>query len=229
MVRLIQSRFMTITVHHLNLSRSLRALWLLEEVGLPYEIKQWQRDKDFRAPADAKAVHPLGRFPMVEVDGRVLAESGAILEYFAEREGKLRPEDQDAKIRYSFFLHYGEGSVMPPLLVQLLMDRVRTAPLPFFLKPIAKTLADKIDGAYTTPALELHLGFVESALGEYPYFAGPDFSMADIQMIYPVEAGLQRGGRNYPNMRAWRQRVTTRSAYQRAERLGGPAVPPSGT
>ncbi len=216
---------MSIKVHHLNYSRSLRVLWLLEELGLDYTIQSWERDKDFRAPAAAAEVHPLGRFPMVEVDGRVLAESGAVLEYFADREGKLRPTDDAEKLECRFFMHYAEGSIMPPLLVKLIFTRLRQAPMPFFVKPIARGIADQVDKSYTNPALDLHLGFVERILAERPYFAGNDFSMADIQMIYPVEAALSRGAGERPHMSAWRDRVASRPAFQRAEAKGGTAVP----
>jgi glutathione S-transferase len=216
---------MSIKVHHLNYSRSLRVLWLLEELELEYSVELWERDANFRAPSEAARVHPLGRFPMVEVDDRVLAESGAVLEYFADREGKLKPTDGDEKLECTFFLHYGEGSVMPPLLVRLILDRLRQAPVPFFIKPIARGIADKVDQSYTTPALDLHLGFIEKTLGERPYFAGNTFSIADIQMFYPVEAALSRAAGAYPNMAAWRDRVTSRPAYQRAEAAGGTAVP----
>jgi glutathione S-transferase len=218
---------MSITVHHLNYSRSLRVLWLLEELGLAYRVERWERDKDFRAPAEARRVHPLGRFPMVEVDGRVLAESGAVLEYFADREGKLRPTDAEENLECTFFLHYGEGSVMTPLLVRLILSRVRTAPMPFFIKPVARGIADKVDQSYTAPALDLHLGFIEKTLGERPYFAGDTFSIADIQMYYPVEAALSRASAARPHMLAWRDRVTGRPAFERAETKGGAAVPPA--
>jgi glutathione S-transferase len=216
---------MSIKVHHLNFSRSIRVLWLLEELGLEYTVHNWQRDENFRAPSSATEVHPLGRFPMVEVDGRVLAESGAVLEYFADREGKLRPIDNAEKLECRFFVHYAEGSVMPPLLVRLIFDRLRAAPMPFFIKPIARGIADKVDQSYTTPALDLHLGFVEQTLAERPYFAGNTFSIADIQMFYPVEAALSRTKGEHPNMAAWRERVSSRPAYQRAEARGGKAVP----
>ena len=219
-------RLMSITVHHLNYSRSLRVVWLLEELGLDYRVQSWERDRDFRAPAAAAEVHPLGRFPMVEVDGRVLAESGAVLEYFADREGKLRPRDHDANLECTFFLHYGEGSVMPPLLVRLIFTRLRAAPMPFFIKPIARGIADKVDASYTDPALDLHLGFIEQTLAKRPYFAGEEFSIADIQMFYPVEASLARAKGDYPQMAAWRDRVTGRPAYQKAEARGGTALPP---
>ena len=216
---------MSVKVHHLNFSRSLRVLWLLEELGLDYEIQPWERDANFRAPSAAAEVHPLGRFPMVEVDGRVLAESGAVLEYFADREEKLRPTDEAEKLECRFFLHYAEGSLMSPLLVQLILTRLRNAPMPFFIKPIARGIADQIRKGYSGPALDLHLGFVEQTLSERPYFAGDNFSIADIQMIYPVEAGLSRAASERPNMQAWLERVTSRPAYQRAEAKGGTAVP----
>lgn len=198
---------------------------MLEELNLEYRIQAWQRDVNFRAPAEAKQVHPLGRFPMVEVDGEVLAESGAVLEYFAEREGRLRPGGPAERRQYTFFMHYAEGSLMPPLLVQLLVDRIKQATLPFFIKPVARSIAGKLEQNYSGPALELHLGFVEQTLAERHYFAGEQFSMADIQMIYPVEAALSRTSAGGPNLLAWRQRVTARDAYRRAEAKGGPAMP----
>lgn len=219
---------MTITVHHLEFSRSLRALWMLEELGLDYTIRQWKRDAAFRAPTEATTVHPLGRFPMVEVDGHVLAESGAILEYFAAREHKLRPEGADARLLYTFFMHYAEGSAMPPLLVQLILDKLRTAPVPFFVKPVVKGIAGQIEKAYSGPAIDLHFNFIEASLAQRPYFSGDTFSMADIQMIYPVEAGLARGAGQRPNLQRWRERVTNREAYKRAEEKGGTALPPRG-
>jgi glutathione S-transferase len=218
---------MSIKVHHLNFSRSLRVLWLLEELDLEYTIQPWERDKNFRAPSAAADVQPLGRFPMVEVDGRVLVESGAVLEYFADREGKLRPTDETEKLECRMFLHYAEGSLMPPLLVRLIFNRLRSAPMPFFIKPIARGIADQVDKTYTHPALDLHVGFVERTLSERPYFAGNNFSIADIQMFYAVEAALSRSAEERPNMAAWRERVASRPAYQRAEAKGGKTVPTS--
>lgn len=216
---------MTLIVHHLDFSRSLRVLWMLEELDLDYEIRNWKRDANFRAPAEATSVHPLGRFPMIEVDGHVLAESGAILEYFVEREGKLGPTSEPEKLEYRFFLHYGEGSAMPPLLVQLLLTKLRAAPMPFFVRPIAKQIATTMEKAYSGPAIELHLGFIEATLAKRPYFAGEHFTMADIQMLYPVIAGQSRSAAKYPNMKAWLERMQAREAYARAAAKGGPAVP----
>jgi glutathione S-transferase len=217
---------MTIIVHHLRYSRSLRILWLLEELNLEYAIKTYSRDKDFRAPPEFARVHPLGRSPVVEVDGHVLAESGAVIEYFVEREQALRPHDPAALIEYRFFLHYAEGSTMTPLLVQLLMEKLREQPLPFFVKPIAKKIATEIESAYSTPALALHFGFVNDTLAKRPYFAGDEFSAADVQMLYPVEAALRRTEGEFPAMQNWLTRVKRRPAYQRAESRGGPAMPP---
>lgn len=215
-----------LVVHHLEHSRSLRVLWLLEELGLPYGIKRYARDANFRAPPELKAVHPLGRAPVVEVDGRVLAESGAIIEYLVEREGsKLRPHEEEEKLRYRFFLHYAEGSAMPPLLVQLLVEKIRTQKVPFFVKPLTRKIAQGIQQGFSGPAIATHFGFVERELASRPYFAGSEFTAADIQMIYPVEAALRRGGGDWPSLRAWRERVTARPAFQRAESKGGPAMP----
>jgi glutathione S-transferase len=188
-------------------------------------VQQWKRDRNFRAPDEARKVHPLGRFPMVEVDGHVLAESGAILEYFAEREQKLLPTGEEEKLRCRFFMHYAEGSAMPPLLVQLIVDKARTAKNPFFVKPIVNGVVSKIEQGYSGPAIDLHFGFLDNELASRPYFAGSEFSVADIQMYYPVEAGLSRGGGNRPNLLAWRERVTQRDAFKRAEAKGGTAIP----
>jgi glutathione S-transferase len=216
---------MTIIVHHLMHSRSVRALWLLEELGLDYELVRYERDESFRAPPSLQKAHPLGRAPVVEVDGVVLAESGAILEYFAEREGRLRPSSPEGLRDYRFFLHYAEGSAMPPLLVQLLVDNVRSAPMPVFAKPFARRIAEEIERRFSGPAIALHFGFVDQTLAQRRYFAGDEFSAADIQMFYPVEAALRRGGGSWPHLGRWRELVTQRGAYRRAEQKGGTALP----
>ncbi len=219
---------MTVIVHHLEHSRSLRILWLLEELAVPYEIKSYARTPEFRAPDSLKQIHPLGRAPVVETDGLVLAESGAVIEYFTEREGKLKPSAGEELLRYRFFLHYAEGSAMPPLLVQLIADKLAEAPAPFFIKPILKGAANKLEENFSGPALQLHFGFVNAELQGRSYFAGEGFTAADIQMFYAVEAALQRGGARkaeWSNLRAWRERVTSRAAYRRAEERGGTAMP----
>ncbi|MFT4621428.1 MAG: glutathione S-transferase [Myxococcota bacterium] len=211
---------MSITVHHLANSRSFRILWMLEELGLPYTLTHHARDpKTMRAPRELRASHPLGRAPQVEVDGRVLAESGAVLEYFVEREGALRPTDPDALVEYRFFLHYAEGSVMAPLLLKLVMSKLRE--VPFFLRPLTEAIASKVDASFTDPEIANHFRFIDQTLGGREFFAGSAFSAADIQMVYPVQAGLSRGSGSYPNAAAWLARMRARPAFIRALETGG--------
>jgi glutathione S-transferase len=217
---------MSITVHHLEYSRSLRILWLLEELELDYAIERYARDKNFRAPPSLERVHPLGRAPAVEVDGQVLVESGAVIQHFVELHGRLGPSKPEDRARFLFWLHYPEGSAMPPLLVRLIFDRMKAAKLPFFVKPIVKGIVKKVDGAFTGPELARHLGFIDAQLATGPYVLGDTFSAADIQLLYTVEAGLARGCVPMPHAEAWLTRVKQRPAYQRAEAKGGPAVPP---
>src|SRR5580698_11566676 len=187
-----------ITVHHLNNSRSQRILWLLEELGLPYEIKRYQRDpKTMLAPPELRAVHPLGKSPVVTDDALTLAESGAIIEYLADRYGADRLislPGTPARLRSNYWLHYAEGSAMPPLLLKLVFRRVETAPAPFFVKPIAKGIAHKVLHSFVDPQLKLHLDYLEGELGKSAWFAGNEFSAADIQLSFPLEAFAARGG-----------------------------------
>ncbi len=215
-----------IKLHHLETSRSTRLLWALEEMGLDYELVQYQRHpKTRRAPQSAQALHPLGRFPMLEIDGKVLVESGAVLTYLVDREGKLGPAD-DAIDEYTYWLHYAEGSAMSPLLVKLITSGVRAAKVPFFIKPIAKTIANKIDANFTDGELKTHFGWIEQALEGKTYFAGETFSAADIQMSYPVQASFARADMlpDRPNTRAWLDRVQARPAFQRALDKGGKPI-----
>jgi len=220
-----------IVVHHLNQSRSLRILWLLEELGLDYEVTTWERDRrSLRAPAGLRDVHPLGKAPVLQIEGRTWAETGPIVETICDRfdpDHRLRPssEDSDALDNYRFFLHYSEGSLMPPLLVALITGRLRTAPLPFFLKPVVRTIAGRIDASFTDGELALHGDFVESHLARNPFFAGERFSAADVVMSYPVESGRTRGmfGADQPHTLAWLERMHAREAYQRAVERGGPS------
>ncbi len=217
---------MTITVHHLEHSRSLRILWLLEELAVDYEIKTYARDpKTMRAPPKLAQIHALGRAPVVDHEGLVLAESGAIIEYFVDACDRLRPDDAEARTLYRFWLHYAEGSAMPPLLVQLIADRLKVAPVPFFLRPMVRGVAKKIEESYSGPELRRHLGFIERSLGEHPYFCGEKFSAADIQMLYPALGGLRCGALSMPNTKAWLGRIEARPAYKRAIERGGPAMP----
>ena len=217
-----------IIVHHLNNSRSQRILWLLEELGLPYEIKKYQRDpKTMLAPPELRAIHPLGKSPVVTDGDIVLAESGAIIEYMIERQGGKQlvpaPGTPD-KRRYTYFLHYAEGSAMPPLLMKLVFDRIETAPMPFFVKPVARSIAQKVKDGFIMPQILQHLAFLEAELGKSTWFAGEEFTAADIQLSFVIEAAASRGGldETYPKLNAYLQRIHARPAYQRALERGGP-------
>ncbi len=217
-----------IVVHHLNNSRSQRVLWLLEELGLPYQVVRYQRDKKtMLAPPELKAIHPLGKSPVI-VDGEcVVAESGAIIEYLIDHydEGQLSPAPRTPeKRRWRYFLHYSEGSLMPPLLMKLIFDRVETAPAPFFVRPIARGIAQKVKSTYIQPQIAQHLAYLEGELGKHEWFAGDTFTAADIQMSFPLEAAAARGGldASYPKLTAFLARIHARPAYQRALEQGGP-------
>ena len=217
-----------IVVHHLNNSRSQRILWLLEELGLDYTIQSWQRDpKTMLAPPGLRAIHPLGKSPIVVDGDQVLAESGAIIETLVERydnAGVLAPAHDSAEFqRYRYWLHYAEGSAMPPLLLKLVFDRIRSAPMPFFAKPIARAIADKAEARFIGPQLTLHLDFLEAALANSDWFVGDRFSAADIQLSFPIEVAASRAGldHNRPRLLVWLQRIHARPAYQRALQRGG--------
>ena len=215
-----------IKVHHLETSRSTRLIWALEELNLDYELIEYKRHPETkRAPDTAKALHPLGRFPLLEIDGKVIAESGAILTYLVEREGKLGATD-GAKEDYTYWMHYAEGSAMLPLLLKLITTGLRNAKVPFFIKPITKTIAGKIDATFTDGELKAHFGWIEKALEAKTYFAGETFSAADIQMSYPVQASFTRAGMlpGRPHTQAWLDRVQARPAFQRALEKGGEPI-----
>ena len=217
-----------ITVHHLNNSRSQRVLWLLEELGAAYEIVRYERDpKTMLAPASLKAVHPLGKSPVITEDGLTVAESGAIIEYLVERHGKGRlvpPPGTPERLRYTYWLHFAEGSAMTPLLLALIFGRLPRQPMPFFVRPIVRTLSDKVSKALIEPQLRSQQRFMESELAKSTWFAGDDFTAADIQMSFVVEASATRGGlgANHPRLTAWLERIHARPAYRRALEKGGP-------
>ena len=216
-----------IVVHHLNNSRSQRILWLLEELGLDYEIKKYQRDpKTMLAPLELRAVHPLGKSPVIQDGETIVAESGAIIEYLVGRygEGRLAPAaGTPERLRYTYFLHYAEGSAMPPLLLKLVFDRVESTPAPFFVRPIARAIARKVKDSFVLPQIRQHLAFLEGELGQRAWFAGDDFSAADIQLSFPLEAAAARGGLDaqYPKLSAFLERIHARPAYARALERGG--------
>jgi glutathione S-transferase len=218
-----------IVLHHLNNSRSQRILWLLEELGLEYEVKRYERDrKTMLAPPELRAVHPLGKSPVVTDGDLTLAESGAILEYLTERYGKGRlvpAAGTPERLRYTFWLHYAEGSAMPPLLLALIFNRIESAPMPFFVRPVAKGIVKQVRKGFIAPQLETHLGYMESEIGKTLWFAGSELTGADIQMSFPVEAAHSRAGvtaETRPHLSDWLKRIHARPAYIRALERGGP-------
>ena len=220
---------MTLTVHHLNNSRSQRVLWLLEELGLPYEITRYERNpQTMLAPPELRKVHPLGKSPVVTTDdGLVLAESGAIIETVIERygQGRLAPAaGTPESLRYRYWMHFAEGSAMSPLLLKLVFDKIEGSKMPFFAKPIAKAIAGKAKGSFVMPNINAHLDYMESELGKSRWFAGEEFSGADIQMSFPIEAAQARGGldKARPKLMAYLERIHARPAYKKALERGGP-------
>ncbi|WP_225412900.1 glutathione S-transferase family protein [Stigmatella hybrida] len=217
-----------ILVHHLNNSRSQRVLWLLEELGIEYEVKRYERDpKTMLAPPALKAIHPLGKSPVITDGGNTLAESGAIVEYLVDRYGQGRlkpPEGSPERLRYTYWMHYAEGSAMPPLLMGLVAARIRSAPAPFFVRPIVRGVADKLQNTFVGPQIKLHLDYLEGELSQRTWFAGEDFTAADIQMSFPLEAASGRAGldASRPKLWAFLERIHARPAYQRALQKGGP-------
>ncbi|WP_186031382.1 glutathione S-transferase family protein [Burkholderia gladioli] len=215
-------------VHHLNNSRSQRVLWLLEELGVPYELKRYERDpKTMLAPPELRAIHPLGKSPVLTDEGFTLAESGAIIEYLVERYGEGRfapPPGTPQRLRYTYWLHYAEGSAMPPLLLKLVALRIAQAPMPFFARPIARKISSTLQSSFVDPQLKLHLGYVDAALRETGWFVGDSFSAADVQMSFPLEAAASRADTlaQLPAIRAFLERIHARPAYQRALQRGGP-------
>ncbi len=216
-----------IIVHHLNNSRSQRVLWLLEELGLPYEIKFYARDKKtMLAPPELLAVHALGKSPVITDGDLTIAESGAIIEYLVERYGNgalIPAAGTPQRLRYRYWLHYAEGSLMPPLLLKLVFDRIDKGPMPFFVRPVAKAIAARGKRSFIEPQIKRHLIFMESELAKSTWFAGDEISAADIQMSFPLEAAAARGGldASYPKLSALLTRIHARPAYQQALQRGG--------
>jgi len=216
-----------ITVHHLNNSRSQRVLWLLEELDLDYRIVRYQRDpKTLLAPAELRAVHPLGKSPVISDGDATIAESGAIIEYLVGRYGNDRlipPAATPQRLRYTYWLHYAEGSAMSPLLLSLIFRRMPKAPMPFFARPIVRSLAERVQSSYVDPQLKLHFDYMESELAGSTWFAGEEFSAADIQMSFPLEAAAVRGGLDArrPRLMDFLGRIHAREAYRRALERGG--------
>jgi glutathione S-transferase len=204
---------MTIIVHHLENSRSQRILWLLEELELRYVVKRYERDsKTMLAPPELRAVHPLGKSPIIEDQGLIVAETGAIVEYLVEKaDGRLGPPShREAILRYRHFLHYAEGSMMPPLLALLVVNK-----LGMLGRPARSMVQGLLDG---------HLDWLETELAARTHFACDDFTAADIMMSFPLEASRARGGlnRTRPHLMDWLTQMQDRPAYRAALVTGGP-------
>ena len=222
-----------VVVHHLENSRSQRVLWALEELGVPYEVKRYERDPVTNlAPESLKQVHPLGKSPVItdqnaEGGAVTIAESGAIIEYLAQtygEEGFTPAAGTEASRQYDYWMHFSEGSLMPQLLLKIVFDKVTTNPMPFFVKPIAKGIAKKVMRSYVSPNIKVMLAFIENHLSEHEWFAGDVITGADIQMSFPLEACVMNGtaGPKYPNIKAYVKRIHARTSYQQGLEVGGP-------
>ena len=217
-----------IVVHHLNNSRSQRVLWLLEELDLPYEVRNYERDRvSMLAPPELLKVHPLGKSPVITEGALTLAESGAILEYLVDKYGggRLSPaHGTDERVRYTYWMHYAEGSLMPPLLLKLVFDRIEQAKMPLIAKPFARAIVHKVQGGFVVPQIRRHLDYLEGELKDRDWFVGSSFSAADVQMSFPLEAARAQGGLDAgrPRLTAFLDRIHTRPAYLRALERGGP-------
>jgi glutathione S-transferase len=216
-----------IVVHHLNNSRSQRVLWLLEELGLAYELKRYQRDaKTMLAPPELRTVHPLGKSPVIQDGDVILAESGAIIEYLVARHGNGRlipAAGTPERLRYTYWMHFAEGSAMPPLLLKLVFDRIEKGPMPFFVRPVARAIARRAKSTFVQPNIDRILDFMEGELATSGWFAGSEFTAADVQMSFPLEAAQVRGGLDAkrPRLMAFLERIHARPAYRRAIDKGG--------
>ena len=216
-----------LVVHHLENSRSQRILWLLEELGLEYEMKRYGRDKQTGlAPPELKDVHPLGKAPVIVDNGVTVAESGAIIEYLVQAydDGTLHPAAGTADWRtYTYWMHYAEGTFMPLMIIALILGRIETAPMPFFVKPIAKGIAGKVRASYLDANISSNLAFMEQTLTESTWFCGDKFTAADVQMSFALEAAEVRTNlsRSYPHLADFLINVRARPAYKAALDRGG--------
>jgi glutathione S-transferase len=214
-----------ITVHHLNNSRSQRVLWLLEELGVPYEVKRYQRNaKTMLAPAELRAVHPLGKSPVITEGDRTVAETGAIVDYILGEYGQGRlipPAGTDERLRYTYWLHFAEGSAMPPLVMTLLFGEIPKR-VPALIRPVARMIGNNVTSSYLRPMIDSQQSLMEAELGRGGWFAGSEFTAADVMMSFPIEAATARGGLGANKLlTAWLARIHARPAYQAALRKGG--------
>ena len=218
-----------ITVHHLNNSRSQRILWLLEELGVPYEVKRYERDpKTMLAPPELRAIHPLGKSPIITDGDKTIAETGAIIEYLTHTYGNGRltppentPDSTSENLRYTYWLHFAEGTAMPPLVMTLIFGEIPKR-MPALLRPIGKMIATTVQKSFLNPNIEAQLNLMESELQKSPWFAGQTFTAADIILSFPLEAANARAGLgNHPKLKAWLTKIHARPAYQAALKRGG--------
>lgn len=215
-----------IVVHHLNNSRSQRVLWLLEELGLPYEIKRYERDaQTMLAPPELKAIHPLGKSPVITDGDKTIAETGAIVEYILETygEGRLIPAPgTPERLRFTYWLHYAEGSAMTPLLLKLVFTSLPNR-APGLMKGFVRTVSGRAEQGFVDPQIKAHVDYWEAELSKSEWFAGNELTGADIMMSFPLEAGAARGGAgSRPHIKAFLEKIHARPAYQRALERGGP-------
>lgn len=215
-----------ITLHHLNNSRSQRILWLLEELGLEYDIKEYQRDPITSAAPDAlKAIHPLGKSPVITDGDLTVAESGAIIEYLLDNydsQHRLRPSKGQDLLDYRYWLHFAEGSLMPLLVMKLVMMKMPTNPMPFFVKPIAKKLSEKVQEMFITPRLAPQMALIEITLADKTWLTGDELTAADIQMSFPLQASSNRMDLTaFPNIARYLKQIEAIPAYQKAVERGG--------
>lgn len=226
-----------ITLHHLDNSRSQRILWMLEELGLEYEVKYHKRDpKTMMAPASLRAVHPLGKAPvLVDSSGDVtetLVESGAILEYLVAKygEGRFKPKPGTSEfLRYTFWMHFSEGSAMLPLVLKLIFNQIASPPIPLVAKlmilPVVKGIAAQMHKLVIDPGLLTQQKYMEDELKRSEWFAGSEFTAADVIMSFVVEASAAGGGlpiSKYPKLNNFLERIHSRPAYKKALEIGGP-------
>ena len=211
-----------ITLHHLEQSRSLRILWALEDLGVEYQVKHYKRLPTFAAPPELKNVHPLGKAPILTDGDLTIAESAVILEYLQttyDTEQKFKPQNPQDLMQYNYWMHYAEGSLMPLLVFNLVLTNVPKH-LPLIIRPIGKKITEGVKGGFINPRLADHIPFLENYLAQHDYFAG-DFSFADIQMSFPIVALQERVAGQYPQLKAFAERIQQRPAFQKAKAQSG--------
>ena len=216
-----------ITLHHLNNSRSQRIIWLLEELNLDFEIRSYERDlMTYQAPESLKKIHPLGKAPVLEDAGQVIAESAVIIDYLINQYAlHLKPSGEyKEQLSYQYWMHYAEASLMPFMVMKLVFEKIKTSPMPFFAKPIAKIIVNKANMSFIAPNIATHMQYIEKHLSEREWFCGNEISGADFQMIFPLEAAVARNlvnNEEYPNIVRYVRQVHSRPAYQAALDVSG--------